>query len=319
MNLNENSFVKQKYYRYPDASYSEIRNLIRKKYNLNNADVLLGNGSTEIISAIFLWAYLQKKKIFYPWPSYILYHELTQLYNADVTCIPMDIESWNVDTLISTVTKDSLLLLCNPNNPTGTFLKKRIVRKLISNLPTTTTVLIDEAYIEYISTDDEINGSVNEVEKDSNVIVVRTFSKYYGLAGLRIGYALLSKEFYQCLRPFLQLWNVSTPAVEAAIKCLSPSPRYKEGKQDMIKSRKQLQEILCTNGFNVLPSVTNFLCFTHPKIKDYVDYWDCKGFMINKLLPYQDSQLHGYIRLSIEHNEVMKKFYQSINDIGRIL
>lgn len=315
MNLNENPFVKQKYFRYPDASYSEIRNLLRKRYGLNSADVLLGNGSTEIISSIFLWAHLQKKKIIYPWPSYILYHELKQLYNADVTRIPMGIESWDVDTLISAVPEDSFLILCNPNNPTGTFLKKEIVTEILSKLPTTTIVLIDEAYMEYVA-EDEIDGVVNEVEKYPNIIVVRTFSKYYGLAGLRVGYALLSKELYQCFRPFLQLWNVSVPAVETAIDCLFSNLRYKDGKQIMIKSRERLRKILSNNGFNVLPSETNFLCFTHPKIKDYIDYWEWKGFMVNKLLPYQDSQLLGYIRMSIEVNDVMDKFYQSIYEIG---
>jgi histidinol-phosphate aminotransferase len=314
MNLNENPFVEQRYYRYPDASYTEIRNLLREKYDLKSADVLLGNGSTEIISSIFLWAHLQKKKIVYPWPSYILYHELKQLYDADVTPIPMDIESWDVDTIISAVPENSLLILCNPNNPTGTFLKKGTAVEIISKLPTSTTILIDEAYIEYVD-DDEINGMVNEVEKYTNLIVVRTFSKYYGLAGLRIGYALLSKEFYQCVRPFLQLWNVSLPAVEAAIDCLSSSPRYLHGKQIMIKSREHLRKTLCKNGFHVLPSETNFLCFTHPKIRYYVDYWEYKGLIVNKLTFYQNSQLHGYIRMSIEDDDVMESLYQTIYEI----
>ncbi|MGG1343637.1 histidinol-phosphate transaminase [Bacillus toyonensis] len=314
MNLNENPFVNQKYYRYPDASYTEIRKLLYKRFAITQAEVLIGNGSTEIISAIFLWAHLHKKKIIYPWPSYILYDELAQLYDVEVIRIPMGVASWDINVILSFVPENSLLILCNPNNPTGTFLKKASVKELISRLPVTTTLLLDEAYIEYVE-DSETNGLAYDIDNYQNLIVVRTFSKYYGLAGLRIGYALLSQPLYNIFRSFMPLWNVSTPAVEAAIKCLSEDSYYKKGKITMTKYRDMLCKLLCATGFYVLPSQTNFLCFTHPNINDYVEHWANNGFVVNKLLPYQNSELHGYVRLSIEKIDVLRELYQLIKEV----
>lgn len=319
MHLNENPLVDQSYCRYPDPGYEQLRSLLRLQFGLRDTEVLIGNGSTEIISTIFLWAHLNHKKILFPWPSYILYQELERVYNADVIRIPVGLGEWDVDQIAEVVPQNSLLILCNPNNPTGRYVTRKDILRLLSSLPDSTTILLDEAYIEYID--------VNEVGDDcftvdellySNCIIVRTFSKFYALAGLRIGYALLHPELFRTLRPYLQLWNVNTPAIERAVVCLQDKNRYMEGRQQTIQLREILQTALEKAGFFVLPSQTNFLCCSHPQIDLWTANWKKEGYYVNQLIPYVDSELRSYVRLSVEDTKVMKRFIELIKQEWRI-
>ncbi|MFB7816165.1 pyridoxal phosphate-dependent aminotransferase [Paenibacillus chitinolyticus] len=319
MHLNENSFIQQQYSYYPDPTYEELRESIRQKYKISNMEILIGNGSTELISTIFLWAHLQGKKIVFPWPSYVLYQELENLYKADVIRIPFGTSEWDSEKIIKFVPENSLLILCNPNNPTGMYWSLKNIKQLLSHLPASVTVLIDEAYIEYVDISEEVAGLIEGMEFDPRCIVTRTFSKFYGLAGLRIGYAVLSSELYNIFRSYLQLWNVSIPAVEAAIACLlDPSP-FIRGKGQMIKLRNMFTDIATQHEFHVLPSQTNYLCLSHPRINSIINSWENRGYLINRLLPYSDSDLNGYIRLSIEKSEIMEQLIQIIKTKGEYL
>ncbi|MBT2284122.1 histidinol-phosphate aminotransferase family protein [Paenibacillus polymyxa] len=311
MHLNENPLVKQRYCRYPDPQYGELRSLLRKQFGLKHTEVLIGNGSTEIITAIFLWAHLNQKKIVFPWPSYILYQELEYLFKTDVTRISFGLDEWDIEKIADAVPENGLLILCNPNNPTGRYLPREAIRRLISKLPVSATVLLDEAYIEYVDVENEEHG-LTDADFIQKCIVVRTFSKFYGLAGWRIGYALLSSDLFKTLRPYLQLWNVSAPALEIATSCVLDQKRFLEGKQKTLHLRDYLSGVLKKTGFSVLPSQTNFLCFTHPNIDMWIETWKNEGYLINLLLPFVDSELNSYVRLSIEEDDIMEKFLQCI-------
>lgn len=317
MHLNENPLVEQPYCRYPDPEYEQLRSLLRLQFGLRDAEVLLGNGSTEIISTIFLWAHLNHKKILFPWPSYILYQELEMLYNADVIRIQVGLGEWDVDQIAEAVPDNALLILCNPNNPTGRYMTRKDIRRLLSKLPASTTVVLDEAYIEYVDVQEESDECFTEDELvHSNCIIVRTFSKFYGLAGWRIGYALLHPELFRTLRVYLQLWNVNAPAIDRALACLHDKKRYMEGRRQTVHLREILHTALEQAGFSVLPSQTNFLCCTHPQVDLWTTNWRKEGYYVNHLIPYADSELKSYVRLSVENGKVMEKFIQLIKQSG---
>jgi histidinol-phosphate aminotransferase len=312
LHLNENPFVSSEYNRYPDDSYLIVRRRLKEFYNIKNSEVLVGNGSTELISAIFLWAKLQGKEIVFPWPSYILYQELDCIYNIKAKKINVCLRAWDLEQIAIEVPENALLVLCNPNNPTGTFIPKHKLKELFANIPSSTTILLDEAYIEFIK--DELKGGfAREVDAYRNLIVVRTFSKYFGLAGLRIGYAILSGDYYKQLRPFLQLWNVNSLAEKEAIMCLRDVTKYEEKKQESINLRDQYQQIFHENGFSILPSETNFLCITHPCIETITERWMENGFLVNRLASYKHKDLAGYIRISIEREKEMNKLLKLLS------
>jgi histidinol-phosphate aminotransferase len=182
--------------RYPDPTARRLRQAIADRHGLDPGRVALANGSCEILLAAAEALCEPGSEILYAWPSFSMYPYLPALSGArEIRVSLTDDYKHDLEAMRRQVTDETqLLIVCNPNNPTGTCLPAAEIAEFCAAVPRHVTVIIDEAYVEFQTLDDP-ERSVDLLKDSMNVVLLRTFSKVYGLAGLRVGYALCSHEF----------------------------------------------------------------------------------------------------------------------------
>lgn len=249
---------------YPQMTYPESREALAHKLGVRPGQVILANGSSEIIHRLYLASANKAGSVLFPWPSYILYAELEQLSGYPATRCPLDNNhSINLLDLSNKIPSAAMILLCNPNNPTGSVFTRHKLEVFLSTTDHKTLVVVDEAYIEY-SEDTKQYSALSLVNEWPQLVVVRTFSKYYGLAGLRLAYAVASEEKIRWLQGNLPNWNINCLADTALALCFRYDDYYQSRKDAMVVEREWLRVQLLTLGFQVASSVTNFLYVLHP-------------------------------------------------------
>ncbi|MGI8650397.1 MAG: pyridoxal phosphate-dependent aminotransferase, partial [Rubrobacter sp.] len=181
--------------RYPDSHVSRLRQVIADDNpGTETSNVLVGNGSSEVLFNV-LQLLPAGGEVVFPWPSFSLYPAMCAILGMKVRQVPLT-EASELDTeaLLSAVTDETrAVILCNPNNPSGTYLRLEQMHKFVEALPDDVVLLVDEAYVEFVS-DPEYRGSHVLALENENVLVARTFSKAHGLAGLRVGYGIASEK-----------------------------------------------------------------------------------------------------------------------------
>jgi histidinol-phosphate aminotransferase len=183
-------------HRYPDPEARALRRAIADHHETDPARIAVSNGSCEILLAAALALCEPGDEILYAWPSFSMYPHLPALSGAREIRVPLA-EGYvhDLDAMLEEITAATqLLIVCNPNNPTGTHLPAERIGAFIEGVPSRTTIIVDEAYIEY-QTNDDPDATLDLLAKHPNVVLLRTFSKCHGLAGLRVGYALCSPQF----------------------------------------------------------------------------------------------------------------------------
>ena len=202
--------------RYPDSEGISLRKTIAKKFKLDLNRIILGSGSDQILELICK-AFLRKgDEVIVPKYSFLIYRLYSQMNGAKVLYSKEKNFTISVDEILKMVTKKTkIVFLANPNNPTGTYLKKNELLELRKKLRSNILLVVDDAYDEYIQKRDYSSG-LQLFSNFKNVIVTRTFSKIYGLAGLRVGWGYGSKEIINSLNQYKPPFNVNSPALSAA-------------------------------------------------------------------------------------------------------
>lgn len=241
------------------AQEDDLKNLIAKAENLSPENIVLSHGSTEILKTVALLYASNGKELVVPSPTFFVMEAASTRLGAKVTKVPlnekMEIDLRAIDRAITPTT--SLAYVCNPNNPTGTAIQTAELKDFCLNAEKRTTLLVDEAYIELTSS--AYYGSMAElVRQGKNIIIARTFSKVFGLAGLRIGYALARPEVAKKMNEFrMGLLNVLGVAAAMAA--------YKDIKfiEDTKKQNESVRNYFCSEldklKIRYIPSVTNFV------------------------------------------------------------
>lgn len=247
-------------YLYPDMKYNYSKKILADWLGVKQEQVVLGNGSSELIQRIYLDKLGGKGRVVFPWPSYVLYSELEVLSGIPACKVPLGYDlKVDLKVILNYIDKDTkLVILCNPNNPTGTVFKKSELEEFLKHVPEEITVLVDEAYIDYI---DEIENysALELVNKWNNLIVVKTFSKLYGLAALRLGYAVASEKIASWLQSKLPNWNINRVAEIALDVCINHPEYFNRVRDDIKTERVWVFEQIQKLGFKTVPSSTNFL------------------------------------------------------------
>jgi histidinol-phosphate aminotransferase len=276
LHLNENHFLldspvvqvaKQaaaEPHRYPDITYAELVESVAHWLGVETAQVVVSNGSTEIISALYRWLVDGDRSVCMPWPSYILYRELELSTGRCARRVPLTRDAIDLGELVRLVDdRTRLALICNPNNPTGSMLSRSDIRNALSDLPPGVTVVLDEAYLDFVAEPKQVSA-LAMVDEFPSLIVVRTFSKLHGLAGLRVGYAVTNKGRAKQLRGMLPNWNVNAVAV-AAVGAVLANPTYFAGVRARVAAeRDRFATALAAEGFAVAPSAANYLYVRRP-------------------------------------------------------
>jgi len=199
--------------RYPDPAATLLRRRIAERHEVEPATVALANGSCEILLAAALALGEPGAEIVYAWPSFSIYPYLAPLSGAREIRVPLaEGEVHDLEAMLAEVTAATqLVIVCNPNNPTSTHLPAARIAEFCARVPDHVTVLVDEAYVEF-QLDDDPEATVDLRRQFPNLVLLRTFSKVYGLAGLRIGYALCSPKFRAAVDAVRQPFSVNAIA-----------------------------------------------------------------------------------------------------------
>jgi len=261
--------------------------------------ITLSNGSNALFPLIMTcFALHRNKHILSHEYAFMAYPLHAQTLNIPYISLPL-LPNWQVDIdaiIHATNEQTGLILLANPNNPTGLLIPPSEIKRLLHNIPQSTILVLDEAYFDYLTLENQ--SDINALlSKHPNLIVTRTFSKIYGLAGLRIGYAVASAEITAILKKTLPPFTVNGAAIIAAKAAISDSAFVKKSIRLNTKGLQQIQKGLDALHYQSLPSVANFITFECPKhAKECFPYLLKKGIIIRPLSPMG---LHNYLRVSI--------------------
>ncbi len=244
---------------YPDTGYHKLRKVISEIYGLHPENIIVGNGSTEIIYLI-CQAYLNgKDRVIIPSPTFSEYERASRIMGSEpVSYVLKEENGFRIDVnkfieLLRTH-NHKIVFLCNPNNPTGRYLRERELKEILEENKNTLFVL-DEAYVDFVK--DPWNSI--EFLKCKNLLIIRSLTKSHGLPGLRIGYALSNREIISNLEKVRPPWNVNSIAQEAAISVLINNREYLgKSRHEILRSKNYLLRKIEEMGKKCIPSETGF-------------------------------------------------------------
>jgi len=285
---------------YPDISQTELLNQLCKLYNSKQANIVVGNGSDDILQMIALAYLTHDDDVITSEHSFSVYTQLTAVMGANLIKTPMTNYTYSLENIKASITdKTKIIFIANPNNPTGTMLLDEDIRNFVSNIPKTIVVVIDEAYIDFSDNKTDYNWRLNT----PNVITTRTFSKMYGLAGLRIGYAVATETLIANLNKVRQPFTVNNIAVTAASKALTNNAFVVKTNTLVKEGLAYFYEECDKMGLSYLQSDANFICIFLPdSAASCFDALCKKGVIIRALTSFG---LDKAIRVTIglpEHN-----------------
>ena len=248
--------------RYPETVYTRLAAAVANDLGVPADALWFGGGGTDLLFHIGLATGGPGHSAVYAWPSFIIYRLATQVAHADPIEVPLDSElRHDLPAMRDAVRDDtSVVYICNPNNPTGTHLSSDDVLAFADGLPDGLLLVVDEAYRQYVTADD-YRALTAEAMQRPNLIALHTFSKIYGLAGLRIGYVVGRPETLDLLRRTQLPFTVSTLAQEAAIEALAHSERLTERVTANTAGRVTLHAGLRARGYSPTDSQANFVYF----------------------------------------------------------
>jgi histidinol-phosphate aminotransferase len=244
---------------YPDGSATALREAIAARYGLNPASIVCGAGSDELLQ-LLAHAYLNEgDEAIYSQYGFLVYPIAISSNGAKAIVAPEINHAANVGNMLKCVTsRTKMVFLANPNNPTGTYLPFDEVRRLHAGLPKTTLLVLDAAYAEYVKRNDYESG-IELVATSENVVMTRTFSKIYGLAGLRLGWAYCPAHVADVLNRIRGPFNVSAAALAAGVAAIEDQKFVEAAVSHNERWVEKLEGQLEALGLKVTPSVGNFL------------------------------------------------------------
>lgn len=248
---------------YPDASGHKVREAIGAHFGIDPSLVILGNGSDEILNVlgqVFLDG--PDHRAVMGWPSFLRYPATAELADSQCGKVPLD-KDWrhDVDAMIAAVTPQTrIVFLANPNNPTGTLTPAKDVKRLIEALPSGAVLVLDEAYYEFARAVEGYPDSLKWVKEGKPVVVVRTFSKSYGLAGIRVGYAFAPPEIADAYNRVREPFDVNSLAQAAAVAALQDDDHLAKTLETNRNGMERIVARMRALGFNSVESHANFVC-----------------------------------------------------------
>ncbi len=248
--------------RYPDTSCDELRTALGQRFGWPAELIRVGCGSVSLCSQLAQAAAGPGDEIVFAWRSFEMYPIVAAVTGATAVRVPLRDEVHDLKAMAAAVTdRTRVVFVCNPNNPTGTAVTKDDVHQLLLSIPSDVLVVVDEAYYEYV-TDDRVSSALDFLDEFRNLVVLRTFSKAYGLAGLRVGYALVGgSDIAEALSKVQVPFTVTSVASAAALASLEAPAQQQmvERVKENARERARVTERLNRFGYKCLPSHGNFI------------------------------------------------------------
>jgi histidinol-phosphate aminotransferase len=247
--------------RYPDGGAYRLRAALAERLDLRFEEVAPGAGSDGIVDCLSQATLEPGDEIVCGWPSFPSYVIDARKLGAVPRTVPLRDGRYDLEAMLAAVTlRTKIVYVCLPNNPTGTTNTRAELDSYFATAPGHVVTVLDQAYLEYIDDPDYPDGVETYLKEGHRVVVLRTFSKIYGLAGLRIGYALASAPIVTAIGKVRRAFDIATPAQEAALASLESNQELARRRLENARGREQLQEILRAHGLDpVGPAVANFV------------------------------------------------------------
>jgi histidinol-phosphate aminotransferase len=245
--------------RYPDNGAVALTEAIARRYGIPPAHIAVGCGSVGVTQQLLQAVAEPGGEVLYAWRSFEAYPRLVQLAGAAELLVPLQDETHHLPAMAAAITpRTRVIFVCNPNNPTGTVVHRAELEDFIDRVPPDCLVVLDEAYAEYVRDPDVPDGL--ELYRDRpNLAVLRTFSKAYGLAGLRVGFLVGHEPVAEAARKTLLPFSVNTIAQAAAIASLAAEPELLARVDQVVKERVRVRDELLAQGWSVPPTEANFV------------------------------------------------------------
>ena len=281
--------------RYPDSSGFYLKNAVAQRFRIRPSNIILGNGTNEILHMISLAFVGKGDEVIFGSPSFVVYEMEGMIQEAKIKKIKLKNFRYDLKKISSCVTRGTaVIFIANPNNPTGTFVAKDEIKDFMGTIPARVLVVFDEAYAEYALPG--LFPDTLRYIRNKNVIVLRTFSKIYGLAGLRIGYGMANPSIIKILEHVRQPFNTNTLAQKAALAALRDRGHFKKSFRLNQEGLGYLSKEFDRLGIKYIPSGANFILIHFGKIaNDLFQRLLRKGIITR---PFGGG-LSGYIRVTV--------------------
>ncbi|XQY90397.1 histidinol-phosphate transaminase [Metabacillus sp. HB246100] len=255
---------------YPDGYSAALRTNVAKHLGVQEEELIFGNGSDEVVQIICRALLDSSKNTVMATPTFPQYKHNAIIEGAEIREVPLVDGDHNLEAMLQQIDgKTTVVWVCTPNNPTGTYVKKDTLLEFLSKVPKEVLVVVDEAYYEYVVAED-YPQTVGLIEEFPNLMILRTFSKAYGLASLRIGYGIANAELIRKIEPAREPFNTSRLAQVAAIGALNDQEFVAECREKNKKGLQQYYQFCSEKGLHFYPSEGNFVLIDFQRDSDEV-------------------------------------------------
>jgi histidinol-phosphate aminotransferase len=300
-------------HRYPDPGSTQLRKRLAERYDTSPERITLGNGSCDILLGAAQALLEPGAEIVYAWPSFSMYPHLAALTGARAVTVPLTEDGrHDLEAMLAEITAATrICLICNPNNPTGTALPLEEIEDFAERLPRHVALIVDEAYVEFNLLQDS-DESLDLLKRHNNVVLLRTFSKVYGLCGLRVGYALCPEGFRDAVDRIRQPFSVNALAQAAAAEALLHQDEVARRVERTAIERLHVESELESRGFAVAPSQANFSWVSVDDEEALLTGLESRGVIVRGGGALGDP---GHLRVTYGTREENERFLAALDDV----
>jgi histidinol-phosphate aminotransferase len=299
-------------HRYPDGSSYYLNHALAANLGVQSDEIVLGNGSNEIIDFLITAFMRPGEEVITSHPSFLMYQKFVQVQGGVNRVVELKEKCHDLDGIVAEINnKTRLIFLDNPNNPTGTYIGSGEFADFLAKVPEGVIVVLDEAYVDFVEPDERID-TFSYLHGDKPVVALRTFSKAYGLAGLRLGFGVMNSEIAGYLHRVRQPFNVNSLAQIGGVAALNDEEHYSMTLSRTKEQRAWLMQEVTRLGCSPMPSHTNFFLVdvggSGKKLYEQMLY---KGVIIRPMEAYG---YPNYIRITIGTSEENQRFIGALSE-----
>ena len=299
-------------HRYPDGGCFYLKERLAKRIGIKTENLIIGNGSNEIIELVIRTFLRPGEEAVMGNPSFAVYPLAVPAAGGKKVEIPLKNLTHDLDAMADAITdRTRVVFVANPNNPTGTIVTRAQLKRFMDRLPEGVILVLDEAYNEFV-TDPEFPKSLDYLREGRNIVILRTFSKIYGLAGLRIGYGVAPEKLVFYMNKVRQPFNVNSLAQIAAMAALEDEDHLKRSQKNNSEGLKFLYGEMKAMGLEYVPTQANFFLIKVGKGKDVYDALLRQGVIVRPMASYG---LGEYIRVTVGTPEENQRFVEAIKKV----
>jgi histidinol-phosphate aminotransferase len=300
--------------RYPFSSERELIEALARKYNVSQENIVLGCGSTEILRCVDMAFLGPGKNIVAAQPTFESVLEYARITRAEPITIPLNSDHrHDLPKMAAACTsKTGVVYVCNPNNPTGTIVWRDELTSFIRAVPASTLILVDEAYFDFAD-DPRYSSAVEWIATNPNVVIARTFSKIYGMAGMRLGYAVGAKENIAQIREQSIQDNANAAVIAAGLASLGDPANIGTCREKLNSTRAWLCSELSKDGRFFIPSQANFVMIDmQTDVRPIIDQFAARNILVGRRF----ASMSNYLRITIGTQPEIETFLATLREIA---